>query len=270
MAKPLQIGISLDQNIHNEVARLADREGVSRPEFMRRLALEAIKADLDGRPLFAHLTPPKRPTIDSSVLVAMTAQLEKTATRLDAVLRAHDRRDAALMTQVTLSADAIHEAQQVLAQQLQQWLAAGIDPYREELRGLRAIVAQQANANKAVLVEQHDALADTLPRHPIFTAILEQLVKLEKSVSKGRPNITVALGDKLKFSWWEVTAWALSALIAAYLTLAVIAHVLPDDWFATPIARSLFSNSQHGACALSGGHYRSDGGCYFAGGRFWK
>jgi hypothetical protein len=95
---------------------------------MRRLALEAIKADLDGRPLFAHLTPPKRPTIDSSVLVTLTAQLEKTAVRLDAVLRAHDRRDAALMTQVTLSADAVREAQLVLAEQVQQWLGAALIP----------------------------------------------------------------------------------------------------------------------------------------------
>jgi hypothetical protein len=111
-------------------------------------------------------------------------------------------------------------------------------------------------------------LVDALPQHPIFAAIQEELVKLEKSVSKGRPNVTVNLGENLKFAWWEGLACALFAMIAAYFALVVLARVFPDDWVATPIARSLFGSSQHAACALSGGDFRSDGGCHFSSGRF--
>jgi hypothetical protein len=110
---------------------------------MVHLAAEAIRADLEGRPLFQSVQTPQTPPVEPGLLVRLTGELAKLVDRLKTVLRAHDQRNAELTRLAETNAEAIREAQQQLAGRMQDWLSSGIDPYTQQMDKLAAVVTDQ-------------------------------------------------------------------------------------------------------------------------------
>jgi hypothetical protein len=103
-----------------------------------------------------------------------------------------------------------------------------------------------------------------------LTAISRELTRLDQSVRQARPNVTIKLFDYSRdFERWELAAGAVMALFLAFFVLVMIARILPDDWFAVPVGRTMFGNNQHAACAFAGGSYSGDGSCRSGSGRSW-
>lgn len=265
-----QLNVTVEEHVLTAVDRLASDRQMSRPALVRALLDEALAADLVGRPLFAQPEAPLAPAIDPATLIALTGQLDKLTKRLNATLRAHDRRDEALMGQHALSTEVINVAQRNLVEQINLRMRDGVGPFRKEMTALGEVIAGQQEALTQLLVQHRDELVRSQAENAAFAAICRELTRLDQSVRQARPNVTIKLFDHSRdFERWELAAGAVMALFLAFFVLVMIARILPDDWFAVPVGRAMFGNNQHAACAFSGGGYSSDGSCRSGNGRPW-
>jgi len=265
VAKPEQINVSFDLKTYGEIERLAHARGISRPEFMRCLAVAAIEADHDGRELFEQPQTPAPPAIEPRLLVELTGRMDQLTGKLSNVLRARDRRDAELMEQAGASAEAVHAAKQQLADQMNERLRAGIAPFRQEIEALSSAM-HQADAQREVALTAHrDEITSALTDHPGFASVAAELARLEIAVRTARPSVVVRLGDNWHAERWELAVYGAFAFLGSTLLLVLLAHLLPDALVATPVSRALFGGNLHAACVLSGNTYDDDGSCRAAG-----
>lgn len=260
MAK-VQIGISVESAVHDEIQRMAEKVGMTRPQFMVRLAVEAIQADLAGRPLFQPSQAPQTPTVDPGLLVAMTGELTKLVSRLKGVLRAHDQRDAELIGLASTNAEAISEAQEQLATRIRDWLESGIDPYTEKMDALAETVTQQG-ATWAKMIQNHcDAMASMMLDHHGFRSIATELRQQRELIEKGWPDLSFHIGANWRFSGLSLLGWLAGGFATSLFALVFWARTLPDDWVAVPVTKWLFSSEAHAACAVGGNRYTANGRC---------
>lgn len=256
-----QLNVTVDEHVLTAVDRLASDRQMSRPALVRALLDEALAADLMGRPLFDRPEAPPTPAIDPATLIALTGQLDKLTKRLNATLRAHDQRDEALMGQHAVTAEAISAAQQILADQINGRLRESFGPFRKELAGLGETITGHQEALGQLLAQHRDELVRSAIESPVLEAVDRALTRLDESVRKARPNVTIKLFEGLEVEGWLLCLVLTAGFVIASCLLVVIAQILPDNWVAVPVTERMFGNSQHAACALSGGRYSSDGSC---------
>jgi hypothetical protein len=195
--------------------------------------------------------------------------MDKLTKRLNATLRAHDQRDEALMGQHALSAEAINAAQRNLAEQINLRMRDGVGPFRKEMTALGEVIAGQQKRLLNCCCSTATSLSGRRTK-AWLAAISRELTRLDQSVRQARPNVTIKLFDYSRdFERWELAAGAVMALFLAFFVLVMIARILPDDWFAVPVGRTMFGNNQHAACAFAGGSYSGDGSCRSGSGRSW-
>lgn len=260
MAK-VQIGISVDPSVHDEIQRLADRKGMTRPQFMVHLAQEAIRADLDGRPLFQPTQLPPPPSVEPGLLVRLTGELVKLVDRLKTVLRAHDQRDVELSRLAATNGEAIREAEEQLAARMRDWLSSGIDPYTLRMDKLAAVVTEQAEASASMIQKHCDALAHEMSEHPGFKAVAAELKHQREAIEKAKPNMHFHVGSNWHFSGLSLLGWLTGVFVASFFVLVFFARSLPADWIAAPAASMLLGSEERAICVLSGNRFTSSGRC---------
>lgn len=237
MAK-VQIGISVDPSMNDNIQRLADAHGMSRPQFMVHLAEEAINADLHGRPLFEVQQAPPTPAIDPAMLVGLIGQLAKLEKRLAGVLRAHDERDAKLMQVAQVNAQAIEAAQQLLSERISNWLGATFGPYAKRLDQLTATVLESSAGVQAKLVEHYNALPKLLIAQPDFQNVVRELLRQRKLIAEGRPSNVYHVFENITLGRSAI-GWMISNFCLSMIYLIIFSHIFPSWILAQPIANLL-------------------------------
>lgn len=259
--KKVQLGLLLDPDFNEEIERLAHKMGMSsRPPFVIYVLTEAIRADLDGRPLFQPQAP-QVPSVEPGLLVRLTGELGKLVDRLKTVLRAHDQRDAELTSLAATNAEAIREAQQQLAGRMRDWLDSGIDPYTQQMDKLAAVVADQGEAWGRMIQNHCDAMAKMMIDHQGFRSIAAELRKQREIIEAGWPDVNFHIGANWHFSGLRLLGVLAVAFVASFFVLVFVARSLPADWIAAPAATMLLGNEERAICVLSGNHFTSSGRC---------
>ena len=231
----VQIGISVDPQMNDNIQRLAEAHRMTRPQFMVHLAQEAINADAHGRPLFQIQQAPPTPSVDAGLLVTLVAELGKLEKRLASVLRAHDQRDARLMQYAQVNSEAIAAAEQLLYERIRNWLNATFGPYSKRLDELTNTVVESSAAGQAKVAEHYRAIPKLLTTHPDFQKVTEELLRQRTLIAKGRPPNQIHVFENIKLGRGNL-AWMASTFCLSVIFLVILSHIIPSWVLAQPIA----------------------------------
>lgn len=234
VAKADSINVKYGPELVGAIDDLADARGIHRSNLLRQLAVEAVTAHRDGRPLF---TQPTAPT-DLASLGELAAQLAALNIELDRALRDHDRRVGKLERRWNAGEEATQAAYERLVLQLREQLQHCYQPFHDYVNGLQS-----------ALIGRLDALDASVAEHPRLAEISTRLTTLADAVKKARPHITYRFDD-IAFAWWELLGLASVGFVFSAFSLLLAAKILPDSWLANPITVGMFGSTSNAICAL--------------------
>ncbi len=88
-----QVNVAYEDRLLAHLDSVAEGRGLSRPDLLRAIAEEAVRAGEQGRAMFE---PPKLP-IDPGTAVTLALKVEQISIDLDRILRAAERREKRLV-----------------------------------------------------------------------------------------------------------------------------------------------------------------------------
>ena len=114
-----QVNVAYDDALLAHLDAVAERRGLSRPDLLRAIAEETVRADEQGRAMFE---PPELP-IDPDTAVVLATKVEQISIDLDRILRAAERREHKMLTAFNATEEANRNAVDRLGRDPVRWTA---------------------------------------------------------------------------------------------------------------------------------------------------
>lgn len=218
-----QVNVEFDEETVRNLDRIAAKQSIRRPELLRRTVRELIDADGEGREPF---TAPLQ-EIRADEVAHLAREHRLLAQELNRVLRANDKREKQLLA-------ALEE------------IAALKAAYEGDVAAARERGLTQA---EALLEERLAPLKQELTDQRAETAriVAEHQKRLVHAISIQQPPVRFDFSDHRVPVWWPLGVLGLLAMVGIGLIFTLSA-VLPDRWFAVPIADRTLGG--RGFCAL--------------------
>ncbi|MCJ2188596.1 ribbon-helix-helix protein, CopG family [Novosphingobium beihaiensis] len=230
-----QVNVTYDDALLRRLDGLAEQLGQSRPDLLRALAEEAVKAHEQGRPMFE---PPAAP-IDAAAAMGLALKVEQLSIDLDRLARSWDRREKKLVKAFNATEDANRDAQVHFSHEMIERFRDGSMPFLRKIVEVRQLIAELKD----------DVLAAT--REPAsLAAIRADLAAMKTAMRRSRRQFHFHFGRDWTFEGWQLGALSLSAVAALMVGEILLATVLPYRWLATPLSLKLFGSADAGICEL--------------------
>ena len=230
-----QVNVAYDDVLLTHLDALAAARGIPRPDLLRAIAEEAVRANEQGRALFE---PPEAP-IDVESAVLLATKVAGLSIDLDRLLRSVDRREKRMLERFEATEDANRTAFERVQARMVDRFVEGSAPFTSMLARLRT--------DNAKLHEQVIAAS----RSPTgIETIQRELAVIASRYQSVRPVYNLHLFREINLNVW---GWGLllSALAAGFLVLQMMAaRVLPYEVWATPIAMQLYGSSDTAICEI--------------------
>lgn len=216
-----QFNIRLDDTRTAALDALAAKRGLERPEFIRLLIDEAIKADAQGRELFDRSR-----DLDPRLLGEIVQRVNQGMLEFDRKLGDIAKREAEIATIRRDDADRISDARREFVGAMPDRLKQAYAPFRADLEKLRV-----------ALVE-----------HPRLVSIDQRLERVEKLAAEPRQNIYNQLNG-VDLSWPRITAALGAGFLVSIGLFFGLAALFPQR-LALPTANRLLGGGDQAVCAL--------------------
>lgn len=230
-----QVNVAYDDALLAHLDAVAERRSVSRPDLLRAIAEEAVRANEQGRAMFE---PPELP-IHPDTAVALATKVAQISIDLDRILRAAERREHKMLTAFNATEEANRNAVDRLGRELSSRFLDGATPFGEML----------ADHLDEVGKLQQDVLSAA--RSPEWIAGFNaRLAVIEAAAKEPRHMNRYEIAPNWRLPAWQVSLAAFVALFAAAIVITTLARLTPDSWIATPMSRAMYGSSDRGMCEL--------------------
>lgn len=230
-----QVNVAYDDDLLTKLDCLAAARGLSRPDLLRAIAEEAVRASEQGRPMFE---PPEAP-IDADTALVLATKLERLGIDFDRLARSSDRREKKLLESFNATDEANRSAYERLSEDLAGRFREGATPFAKMLTSFREDVAKLHS----------DVLAAS--RKPdSLNAIQKDLAAIRSAQDRVRPITHLHLFRDVhpnRWLWGIIVTFGLSLLMFLQI---LFANLLPNEMFATPVALRLYGSADTGICEL--------------------
>lgn len=237
-----QVNVAYDDSLLRHLDALAAKRGVSRPDLLRAVAEEAVRADEQGLAMFAPPSPIEQP-INAEQTMHMVHELRELSMGLDRLLRSAEKREKQLMAACNATEEANRSARERHGQELAERFREGSTPYLVMLEELRAQVDSKLDV--AVKAMRTSSASDL---------IRSDLAKLHQEMhagfSKARPSVHWHFGRDIQLNPWGMLLAGFAGLVLLCVLQSGLAKVLPYDLIATPLAKTLYGSADTGICEL--------------------
>ncbi|WP_298303269.1 hypothetical protein [uncultured Erythrobacter sp.] len=230
-----QVNVAYDDALLAHIDAVAEDRGTSRPELLRAIAEETVRANEQGRAMFEPLELP----IDPETAITLATKVEQISIDLDRILRAAERREHKMLKAFNATEEANRNATDRLGDELSKRFTNGATPFAEML------------AEHLEQVEQlrKDILAAA--RSPEWLAEIEaKLAVLEAAVKEPRSVNRYEIAPNWRLPAWQWCMVAVAALFAAAVVITTLARLTPDGLIATPMSRAMYGSADQGICEL--------------------
>jgi len=230
-----QVNVAYEDRLLAHLDAVAEGRGLSRPDLLRAIAEEAVRAGEQGRAMFE---PPKLP-IDPGTAVTLALKVEQISIDLDRILRAAERREKRLVEAFNATDEANREAMNRLGEMLAARFSQGATPFSELLDGhLEEVEELHKQVISAALapdwVAGFDARLD----------VIEAAAKTPRTVNR------YEIAPDWRMPAWQICVGAITALFAAAVVITTLARLTPDSWIANPMARAMYGSADQAMCEL--------------------
>ena len=231
----VQVNVTYDDTLFDHLDALAQEQGLSRPDLLRAIAEEAVKAGEQGRELFE---PPPKP-VDVESALTLASKVDALCVDLDRTLRSADRREGRLLDRFNATEAANREAVDRLDERMLERFAEGVTPF-----------AQLLEAHHASVERLHERMLKAAREHEGLSEIDTRLKLIADKFQSVGPTYNVHLFDQVAMSWKVLAGFAWGTVLLSMFVVTLFARVLPDPWLATPLAKRLYGSSEAAICGL--------------------
>jgi hypothetical protein len=230
-----QVNISYDDLQIANLDRVAAARRMARPEFLRKIATEAIEAHDAGRLAFQRDDAPR---LDKSIN-HLAVRLQEVMVEFDRTQRANQLHEKKLLGAWAGTEENVRAARDQLAAQINDINRKSYQPFLRLLRELQFDVGHAEERALAAVKQE-------------VIGIHEHMNVVQKAASEARVQYSLVLGDDRILSF-KFLAWAtvLVGLLFILLFLLLVGQVQP---IAVPVADRMLADTEH-VCRLVNGRY---------------
>lgn len=230
-----QVNTAYDDALLAHLDALAAVRRLPRPDLLRAIAEEAVRASEQGRAMFE----PAELPIDPDTALTLATKVEQISIDLDRILRAAERREKKLLEAFHATDQANREAADRLGEELSERFSDGATPFNEML-----------SEHLQRVEELHSSIRSTAQSPGWIASINAKLDVIEAAANKPRQLNQYEIAPNWRLPGWQLCLVALVALFAAALVITMLARLTPDSWIATPMARGMFGSADEAMCEL--------------------
>lgn len=230
-----QVNVAYEDALLAHLDALAAARGMPRPDLLRAIAEEAVRANEQGREMFE----PAELPIDPDTALTLATKVEQISIDLDRILRAAERREKKLLEAFHATDQANRDAADRLGEELTERFSDGATPFNEML-----------SEHLQKVEELHDSVRSTAQSPDWIAGINAKLDVIEAAAKEPRNLNQYEIAPNWRLPAWQLCLAALVALFAAALVITMLARLTPDSWIATPMARAMYGSADRGMCEL--------------------
>lgn len=237
-----QVNVAYDDGLLRHLDALAGKRGLSRPDLLRAVAEEAVRADEQGLTMFAPPPAPEKP-VSSEQTMQLVHELREMSMGLDRLMRSAEKREKQLLAACNATEEANRTAREQYGQELAERFRNGTTPYIAMLKEQSADIARKLDEVMAA-VGQPDPQALT---RSDFGELQKEMKTL---IGQMRPTMHLHFGKDLQMNAWGLVLTGLIGLAALTFLQTGLAWVMPYSWVATPVSMRLYGSADVGICEL--------------------
>ena len=230
-----QVNVAYDDSLIAYIDALAAARGMARPDLLRAIAEEAVRANEQGREMFE----PAELPIDPDTALTLATKVEQISIDLDRILRAAERREKKLLEAFHATDQANRDAADRLGEELTERFSDGATPFNEML-----------SEHLQKVEELHNSVRSTAQSPDWIAGINAKLDVIEAAAKEPRSVNQYEIAPNWRLPAWQLCLAALVALLAAALVITMLARLAPDSWIATPMSRAMFGSADEAMCEL--------------------
>ena len=230
-----QVNVAYDDALLAHLDSLAAARSMPRPDLLRAIAEEAVRANEQDRAMFE----PAELPIDPDTALTLATKVEQISIDLDRILRAAERREKKLLEAFHATDQANREAADRLGEELAERFSDGATPFNEML-----------SEHFQKVEELHNSIRSSTRSPDWIAGINAKLDAIEAAANVPRNLNQYEIAPNWRMPAWQLCLAALVALFAAALVITMLARLTPDSWIATPMARAMFGSADEAMCEL--------------------
>lgn len=230
-----QVNVAYDDLLLAHLDALAATRGLPRPDLLRAIAEEAVRANEQGRALFEQPDAP----IDPETAILLATKVEGLSIDFDRLMRSVDRREKRMLERF----DATEEANRTAFERVQ---ANMVDRFVEGSAPFTSMLAELRADNRKL----HEDMIEAARSPASIDEIKKELAVISSRYQEVRPVYNLHLFREIDLNAWGWGVLMITLALGFLVLQMMAARVLPYEIWANPIATQLYGSPETAICEI--------------------